>query len=215
MNNAGKLAMSEKTSGLYRLVTIPKFYNFFQSLLGGDEVRDKIKREYFSNLKGKRVLEVGCGPGIWFPWFQECDYFLGLDWNAEHIKTANEKWASEKSKFECRDVTTLSQSSDRKFDVVIAFGLLHHINDADAKKLLSHVYDLLAEDGRIITIDPVYHKRQNPIATIMNKMDSGQHIRTQNDYTAIVLESFKNLEAILTTNRLRIPYSHLTMVCHK
>ena len=202
--------MAEKTTGIYKLITLPKFYVFFQSLLGGDEVRDQIKSDFFPDVNGKRILEVGCGPGIWASWFKECDYYLGLDWNAEHIRQANKKWGSDKFQFEAKDVRTLTKST-QKFDFVIAFGLLHHLEDEESTELLAAVSNILSEDGQVITIDPVFHDKQNLIARLIKKMDSGKHIRKAEAYKELVPNCFSDIKVATTVDMLRIPYSHFFM----
>ena len=207
--------MAEKTSGIYKLVTMPKFYASFQSLLGGDEVRDRVKQEHFPDLSGKRILEVGCGPGIWVPWLSECESYLGLDWNKKHIRNAQEKWPSDKFKFEARDVRSLSENNVEEFDLVIAFGLIHHLSDVETSNLLSTIAQVLKEDGSLITIDPVFHENQNIIARIMKHLDSGKHIRQMGQYEKLVPEIFTKVEVQMTKDLLRIPYSHCFMTCSK
>ncbi|MEM9279850.1 MAG: hypothetical protein AAGA76_14880, partial [Pseudomonadota bacterium] len=75
--------MAEKTTGIYRLITIPRIYEFVQNGLGGASARRSFKNQFFPDVVGKRVLEVGCGPGTWFPEIQGCAEYLGMDWNAE------------------------------------------------------------------------------------------------------------------------------------
>ena len=80
--------MSERTTGLYKLVTLPRFYAAFQKMLGADRSRERVSELYFPNLTGQDVLEVGCGPASGVPYMETCQSYLGLDWNRTHIAAA-------------------------------------------------------------------------------------------------------------------------------
>ena len=123
--------MTEKTTGLYRLVTVPAIYQFIQNSLGGyEECRDA----FFSQIAGKRVLELGCGPGIWCRYLGNYEAYVGVDWNSQHIKSAQENYGSENTHFINGDVSTNLLIEQERFDFVLAIGLLHHLDDVNANE---------------------------------------------------------------------------------
>ncbi|MGI9350702.1 MAG: class I SAM-dependent methyltransferase [Rhizobiaceae bacterium] len=207
--------MAEKTSGIYRLITIPKLYAFFQDMLGGQAARGSFKEQYFNDVAGKKVLEIGCGPGASYPILSDSAEFIGVDWNAEHIKTAQEKFGSGKASFVRGDVRTELSMDSGRFDYVFAFGLLHHLDDNDAKELLIVAHDYLCTGGKFVSVDPVYHKGQNWFAKWMCDRDSGQNVRTAERYQSLFPEQFNNVCSNVSTDKLRIPYSHCVMVATK
>lgn len=206
--------MAEKTKALYRLVTIPFVYRNFQNLLGGASARDALRAEFFPDVVGKRVLEVGCGPGTWAPHLADAAAYVGVDWNADHIAEAQSKHGSDRVAFRCGDVASSLDLGDAGFDYVFAFGLLHHLDDDQAAGLLQSVTQVLEPAGAFVSVDPVYHDGQNPFARWMNNRDSGQNIRRAPQYEALVAPHFGRTDATLCTDKLRIPYSHYIMVCH-
>lgn len=205
--------MAERTSGLYRLITIPSFYDWLQNLLGGRKARQAFADAFFNDLEGLDVLEVGCGPATWYPHQQAAKSYTGVDWNPAHIATARENVTDKSASFICGDVSTAFASTERKFDRIFAFGLLHHLDDDQATALVANAKRLLAEGGRFITIDPVYHDNQNVLARLVKHFDSGQNIRTQSGYTSIVRQKFDSVDATIFKDKLRIPYSHCVMAC--
>lgn len=168
-------------------------------------------REFFADVSGKRVLEVGCGPGTWFPEIVTCAEYLGMDWNEEHIEAANQRYGSNKVSFVCGDVSRDVNPQQSKFDYIFAFGILHHLNDGQAHDLLSVCSGLLAKNGRFISIDPVYHEGQNSFAKWMNDRDSGQDIRFEKGYKKLADGLFDSVTTTICTDKLRIPYSHCVM----
>lgn len=204
--------MTEKTSGLYRLVTIPQVYEMIQNGLGGVSARRSFKEEYFPDVAGKRVLEVGCGPGTWFPEISECAEYLGMDWNAQHIVEANKKFGSDIVRFVNGDVSKDVPQEGDGYDFIFAFGILHHLNDEQVTSLLQVCEKLVSKQGKFISVDPVYHDGQNFFAKWMNDRDSGQDIRTENAYASLVSRAFGNVETSICTDKLRIPYSHCVIV---
>ncbi len=207
--------MAEKTSGVYKLVTIPSVYEAFQNLLGGLSARRAFRDEFFPDVAGKSVLEVGCGPGTWFPEMEGCASYLGMDWNEEHIEQANERFGSETTRFVCGDVSKDISADQQQFDYIFAFGILHHLDDKQAAALMSVCSALLSPASKFLSIDPVYHEGQNRFAKWMCDRDSGQDIRTETGYRALADEKFGSVSTTVCTDKLRIPYSHCVMVANR
>ncbi len=206
--------MAERTTALYRLVTIPAFYRSFQNLLGGVSARDALRDQFFPDIAGKRLLEVGCGPGTWAPHLATAKRYLGVDWNADHIAEATARHGSDNVQFHCGDVAAMALDEDG-FDYVFAFGLLHHLGDAQAASLLASVTRLMTPGAAFISVDPVYHDGQHPFAKWMNDRDSGQDIRRAPEYEALVTPHFAQVRGTTCTDKLRIPYSHYIMDCRQ
>jgi len=200
--------MAEKTLGIYRLVTIPVIYKLIQNSLGGRTARKAFRNEFFPDVRGCRILEIGCGPGTWFPEVKGCREYLGMDWNAEHIAMADKKYGNNKVKFICGDVTKDVPLEGLGYDYIFAFGILHHLSNEQAQLLLDLCSRLLSKSGKFLSVDPVYHENQSFFAKWMNDRDSGQDIRTEQSYRQLAIRVFNNVETTVCTDKLRIPYSH-------
>ena len=202
--------MAEKTAGIYKLVTIPAIYELIQNMLGGyQESRDA----FFPDLQGQRVLELGCGPGTWCRYLGEYEFYMGIDWNADHIMEANRKYGSHNTVFATGDASDEELEKLQNFDCILAIGLLHHLDDNQAGSMIRSTTKLLEANGRLITLDPVYHDGQGRFSRWMKDRDSGQNIRRPEEYIALVKGSFRTVDPELRTDLLRIPYSHFAMTC--
>jgi len=201
--------MAQRISRLYRLVTIPKFYSGLQHLLGGPAGRQRLFDELIRARPGMKVLDVACGPASLFPYLSETDY-TGVDLNAQSIEYARELYGTQ-ARFIAGDVTMGLSGEAASFDLIVVSALLHHLGDGEARKLFSSLQKLLKPAGRIITIDNVWLHRQNPIARLLNHLDSGLNVRTQGQYEALVAHLPLQVESRLYRDLLRIPYDHFCM----
>ena len=84
--------------------------------------------------------------------FPEVDYF-GFDINAKYIELAKKNFSS-RGNFTCQDILQASSSNfTDTFDVVMANGVLHHIDDKNAGILFNFAKALEREDT-FITLNP-------------------------------------------------------------
>lgn len=201
--------MAQRTSNLYRLVTIPRIYSAFQELLGGVKSTQRFIREIVRPAPGMTVLDVGCGPAPLFPYLQDVDY-TGIDLNQRSIDHARALYGN-RGRFFAGDVSNGIPGSNSNFDLIIVSGLLHHLDDDQAGRLFASLVGLLKPLGRIVTFDNVWLPRQNPIAKLVNALDSGMNVRTPAEYVSLLDDLPLHVEQRVYRDMLRIPYDHFCM----
>ncbi len=189
----------------------PYFYEAYHRLIGANYRSRVLVEDYIRPKPTDRVLDIGCGPGNMLPFLPECDY-LGVDVNPAYIHTAQRRYG-DRGKFICERVSHHNVSGLGAFDVVLALGLTHHLEDAEARDLFRLAYAALKPGGRLVTNDGCYTTGQSRLERYLLSRDRGQFVRTQEQYLELARSWFQQVIPHLRTDVLRIPYTHLIMVC--
>jgi SAM-dependent methyltransferase len=197
--------------GLYSLLALPAAYRLFRALVQGNGCRIHMS-EYVKPLPGEKVLDVGCGPGEILEYLPSVDY-LGFDINPAYIRAAQENFGS-RGRFFCGDVglATVEQEAG-SFDLVLATGVLHHLDDNRALRLFELARKALKPAGRVITFDGCFVPGQPKLAKFVVSRDRGEFVRQPEQYSRLASTSFPRVEAFVRHDLLRIPYTHLILRC--
>jgi SAM-dependent methyltransferase len=194
-----------------RLLRHPLVYSLFRRVVGRDEWRARYAREYLRAQPGQRVLDIGCGTGDILEVLPAVEYW-GYDASAEYIERARARFGT-RGTFTCRAVDESLPVAAAGFDLVIAHGLLHHLDDAAAATLFRIARRALKPGGRLVTYDGCFVEGQSPLARLFLRLDRGKHVRTREAYEALARRQFGEVRAFVRHDLLRIPYTHLIMEC--
>ena len=186
-------------------------YRAFAYLVGAEPFRQRIVRDYIRAKPGDRVLDIGCGPADWLEVLSDINY-VGLDFNPEYIEAARQKFG-DRGTFELASVSEDLVGKYRDFDIVLAMGVLHHLTDDEACALLRLAASALRPGGHFVTIDGVLVKEQSALERYMVLRDRGRFVRPKAEYEKLVSRYFGKIDSEVHHGQIRIPYTHLTMVC--
>jgi ubiquinone/menaquinone biosynthesis C-methylase UbiE len=157
------------------------------------------------------VLDFGCGIGYHSVEFPNAQY-LGVEPIAGCVKKANQLFKSESTNFINGDHLTLKSIPDHSFELIIAIGVLHHIDDEIFSEFLKETYRILKPGGRLTTFDPVFHVGQSKFSRWVVSQDRGIWVRTTEDYLQPIINVFKvPLNYMVYSGLLRIPYDHISI----
>ncbi len=203
--------MGESTDGLHSLLSFPAIYRLFQDLTGAKAGRKRVIDEYIRPYPEARILDLGCGPADYFAEMIDADY-TGIDHSAAYIDAALMRFRG-RGRFIVGDVTQFALEEPGSFDIVIAAGLIHHLDNEQAREVHRSAARLLKPQGRMVTIDPAYVSGQSVIARYLIDRDRGLHVRTIEAYAGLAGAIFPSVSAHMRQDLLRIPYTHCILEC--
>ncbi len=161
-----------------RLLEVPLVYRLWQAPFAGRKLMPFLER--VGPLEGRRLLDVGCGPGTNAPALAAADY-VGIDINPEYIATAQRRFGG---RFLVGDVSDPSVLPDERFDIVFANSLMHHLPDDATDRLIGRMAAITAPEGRVHVLDLVLPDRWSP-AKLLARLDRGQHPRPVAEWHAL------------------------------
>ena len=194
------------------MLSHPAVYGAVQDLLGAERSRARLCADHLRVRPGDVVVDVGCGPAQILDHLPREIAYHGFDLSPAYIAAARARYG-DRGSFHCADVGDLAATPLPPCNVAFAIGLLHHLDDRDARALLARLHDRLAPGGRLVTVDPAYWPGQSRIARSIIRRDRGQHVRTGPGYRALVEGVFPRVALVRRDDLLRIPYSHAILEC--
>lgn len=196
---------------LRKFLAIPAVYNAFIRFVGG---RDVFADRYVRAKAGDRVLDIGCGPGTMLGLLPEGVEYLGADLSQDYIESARAAYGS-RGTFICQRVDRSAFEGQGGFDIVIASGLLHHLDDDQAVDLIDIAHHVLKPGGRLVTLDGCYTPDQSALRRWIVSRDRGVHVRQSSAYVELARRRFPEVRPAVLDDMMRIPYTLLAMECVK
>ncbi|MEN6326637.1 MAG: class I SAM-dependent methyltransferase [Syntrophomonas sp.] len=192
----------------------PFIYRLFSTIVGQGPARDTYVKEYIRPQKGDRILDIGCGPADILEHLPENIYYTGFDMSQDYIAAACERFG-QRGEFMCKLLSPEVLGQMDLFDRVIAIGVLHHLDDANAGNLFELAQKALKPGGRLITIDPVFLAGQPWLEHFLVSKDRGNYVRYDGEYRRLVPQGFQDVQTSIRQGMLRMPYSLMFMECTK
>lgn len=196
----------ENTSGLRSVLSLAPAYRAAQRLIGADQARRFLTEEILSLGTHDRLLDIGCGTADILEHLPAVDY-VGFDPSRRYVAAARSRFG-DRGKF----VTSLAALGDPGLtdrSVVLAIGVLHHMDDDQAHETLDLALHALRPGGRFVSFDPAFVDGQHWFARFLITRDRGRHVRTPDETAALFHNRFQTVDIQLRHDLLRTPYSHV------
>jgi SAM-dependent methyltransferase len=203
--------MPEPTTAVRRLLSWPRAYNLVQDAVGSVRARRRLVAEHVRPSPGARILDIGCGPGHILRALPDDVRYVGFDENPAYIEAARREWG-DRAEFR-RTRVEEADVGEGQFDIVLATGVLHHLDDEAASTLLGLAARALVPSGRFIGTDCTYVPRQSRVARWLIERDRGEHVRLAAGYAELAEPWFESVNVRIRDDFLRVPYTHSVLEC--
>lgn len=195
---------------LSSILGLPQVYQMYWTLIGGAERSRILVRDYIQPKASDRILEIACGPGTIVPYLGAAQY-VGFDANPHYIERARKRFPH--AQFVCDQVGAYSLPQQNCFDTVLALGIVHHLDDAEAVQLFRVAHDALKPGGKLITLDGVWANNQSAAERYLLSRDRGHFVRDEPGYNQLAAQVFGTIHSHVRPRLLRIPYTHIILEC--
>jgi SAM-dependent methyltransferase len=117
------------------------------------------RRAFPGDMRGRRLLELGCGGSAFLPYFAHEFGFAvsGIDYSEGGCRQTRELCASHgvQADIVCADFFNAPPSLHGAFDAVVSFGVVEHFSDTAAT--VGHFARFLRPGGTLLTMVPNMH----------------------------------------------------------
>lgn len=192
-------------SGLRNVLEFPEAYRWMREGLGLNRWLRGYVQQYLKPEPGCRILDIGCGTGEVVRYLAGTTY-VGFDHHPPYIEYARRIFGN-RGRFVLGDVADHLPELEGQFDLVMANGVLHHLDDTLAGRAFELGAAVLPKGGRMITVDPCFYEGQGALTRLIVSHDRGEHVRPFDGYAKLTRGSFRFVESSLWVGTFPIPFS--------
>lgn len=203
--------MKANALNIRSVLSIPSMYRFFTNIVAPSKFYSTITNELIKPKKGDKVLDIGCGICTILDFLPFVEY-SGVDISQRYIKAAIKKYG-DRGNFICGNIGDEFLKGFSDYDIVLAIGVVHHLDNCQANQLFEVAKKSLRSGGRLITLDGCYVTGQAPFVRYLLSKDRGKYVRTADEYLAIASKTFASVKERHINNLLLMPYNHIILEC--
>ena len=187
-------------------LALPAVFDVFQRLVGAPGSKRRFIEEFVRVGDGDRVLDIGCGTGALRTYMPPGVSYVGVDVSERYVAAARRRFGP-RDRFVCSDIAGFRPAAGDHFDVAVAYGVFHHLDDAHARTAFALVREALKPDGRLVIAEPCFVRGQGRVESYLMEHDRGKFVRTENEYVGLAETSFGHVRTRLAPGTYRVPYT--------
>ncbi len=199
--------MSGLRAGAHALLERAGFYDLSQRVLRSKTAPVDLVEGLLRPSPDARILDLGCGTARILDSLPATVDYLGCDAELAYVEAATRRHG-DRARFRQLTVERLPELGESGFDLILAKGLIHHLDDRVAANLYAAARPLLRDGGTLVTLDPLRVPGQGLANRTLLALDRGRHIRTEEGYLALIGSAWGIREQRVLDGRLRVPYCH-------
>ncbi len=188
----------------------PTVYTLFQRLVRGKGEALYVQK-HVRPQQGDRILDIGCGTGDILRHMPDVQY-VGFDMDETLLDAARRAYG-QKGTFHRRKLGRDVIGEFSAFDIVLATGVVHHLDDKEAAELFQLEARCLKPGKRLVTLDGCHVEGQSALARLILSRDRGRFIRTEDAYVRLASSTFRTVNPTVYEHLLRVPSSVIIMEC--
>lgn len=143
----------------------------------------------------KSVLDLGSGNGYLASLFSPKSY-VGYEIDRKLVKES--RIAYPKYDFRQADATKLNL--ERKFDLILVIGVIHHLNDKQFEDVLGVIDKHISRKGKVIILEAISPISEfNLVGRVIRYLDRGEHVRSVDAYKSRIAKLLR----VVRTRKLR------------
>lgn len=192
-----------------RVLGAPRGFDLFQRLVGARRSKANFVAKHVQPKHGDRILDLGCGTGAILELLPPGVEYVGVELDRAYVHRARMRFG-DRATFVCSDLASYEPAST--FDIVIAYGVLHHLDDGGVRSACRVAHRALREEARLLFAEPCRTDQQGWLATTLMNRDRGRYIRTPERYAELMSEQFEQTKSPqLAADDYRIPYTFVIL----
>lgn len=182
------------------VLDLARGFELYQALVGASRSKRRFVEGFVRPKAGDRVLDLGCGTGALLGFMPAGVEYVGVDVDERYIAAARKRYGA-RAEFVCADGT--SYQPDRTYDLAVAYGVLHHLDDAHVRALLG----VATAATRFVAAEPCTTPGSAALERWVMAHDRGRFIRSEEAYLDLVRTAFPQASAELVPGTYRIPFT--------